>query len=228
MIPGVVASNNAWASSEVANPAIRAARFSFNASGSSHVATVPPGTLDGDWLVYFLVRTGTGAMPTPPSGWTKQTAEYAMPANARAALYYRKWISTDPTTFSFSTTARAQGLMYAINGATIAASTLVEGSASASGTSTLPNPASITASWGTSAKTLAIAFYGADTASGSGAATAYPYADWQRTQTLGTISGDVATGGCVLENAAATVDPGAFTITASNHWTAATVLVKGL
>lgn len=229
MIPGILAQRRAAGGpAPVADPAIRAVRFNLNASGASHSAFVPTGTADGDLLVYFLVRTGTGAMPAPPSGWTKQTVEYSMPAGARAALYYRKWSTGDPTTYTFGTTARAQGLMYAIDGATVAASILVEGSASASGSSSAPDPASINPTWGGSAKTLAIAFYGADTASGSGAATAYPYANWQRTQTLGTTAGNVATGGCVLELATPPVDPSAFTIAASNNWTAATVLVKGL
>jgi hypothetical protein len=95
-------------------------------------------------------------------------------------------------------------------------------SAVASGSSTAPNPSSVTASWG-SADNLFIALYGVD----SGAPTAYPtnYSLAQTTTT--TTPTSAAYGGMAARQvAAASDDPGAFTNSTSDDWRAYTVVVR--
>jgi hypothetical protein len=97
---------------------------------------------------------------------------------------------------------------------------------SATGNSTSPNSTAITPSWG-SADTLFISLLGINTSSGSPTVSAYPtnYTGNNSNITEGSLSG-VGVAWATRELAAATDDPGAWTLTAANAWSAQTVAIR--
>jgi hypothetical protein len=94
------------------------------------------------------------------------------------------------------------------------------------GNSTSPNSTAITPSWG-SADTLFISLLGINTSSGSPTVSAYPtnYTGNNSNITEGSLSG-VGVAWATRELAAATDDPGAWTLTAANAWSAQTVAIR--
>ena len=188
------------------------------ADATTHTVTLATGAEVGDLLVVAVVFDGTPTV-TWPAGWTQLQANAA---TITRQIRYRWADGTEPATLTLTTSAseEMQARAFVIGDPHPTAAPEV---AVTSGTSTAPNPPSLTASWGAK-DTLWAALAFVDEAVTT---SAYPtnYADNQNSANSGGASG-VTLAVATRNLNAATEDPGAFTISASKLWAAWTVAFR--
>ena len=216
-------------------------------NASTWTLTYPTNVAAGDLLLAFIAHDGgtyTGAQPIPneipgtvrpafPSGWTvRAEGDTQLITNGTVivtlAMAYKISDGTETGNFSItinnSDTEQGGWRVFRITNWRGSSSGITQIFAGSSGTtSSTPNPPSLTPSWGAD-DTLWVAAMAADT---SRTISVYP-------TSYGTTSADVSGGnaGATLGVAfrslnAASEDPGTFTISASDDWSACTVAIQG-
>ena len=198
----------------------------FGTDTTDHYVGMPATVDAGDLLIVLFTNDG-GATVTTPSGWT-QLASTANGSAVRLSVYYKIAAGTEGgTTVNFVTSANeeeAAAQVYRITD--WHGTTPPEISTAATGTSNRPNPASLDPAGWDVADTLWIAVAGQDRGDQSGT-TAYPA---YYTDGISTLSSDT-TDSCRTHSArrvlaAASENPGAFTIPVSEEWVAFTIAVR--
>jgi len=183
--------------------------------GTSCATTLPTGLSAGDMMVLYVARLNAGTT-NAVTGWTKIVTDTT---NAGChECWWRRWQSGDtaPTVTGPSTLWVYR--MLRISGAS--ATTNPAGSTVATGTSTTPNPPSLTSGFG-AVDTLWIA--GCSHNSAFADPSGFP-ANYTNGLTIHGSSGPMFSEANRQLNAA-TEDPGTFTIGSSLAWTATTVAV---
>jgi hypothetical protein len=189
------------------------------ATASAHALSLPADVAAGDLLVAMFPYDGGGGA-TWPAGWTEILDRAS---NSQGlAVAYRIANGADGTSVTVTTAAeQAVGWVYRITGWH---GTTPPQVTSAVGLSTTPDPPSLTPTWG-SADTLWLAAYSINGGPSSSGPSAYPFPDNQR---RGRTGGGGSAGGASATRAlaTATVDPGPFTDTTNQSWTAATIAIR--
>lgn len=191
-------------------------------NSTTHNVVMPAVVDAGDLLVVLTANDGSATVTTP-SGWT-QLFTTANSTSLRLGAYYKFAAGTeDGTSVNFATSASEilTAQVYRITGALA-----VESGTAATGTSTAPNPPSLTPSWG-ARDTLWLSALGAD--NGSIVVSAYP-----TNYTNGRLDKDTYSSSTTYASAASarrylnaiSEDPGTFTLTGSNAWLANTIAVR--
>jgi hypothetical protein len=184
---------------------------------NNHDGLIPAGTAAGDLLV-ALTATYTGDAGTFPVGWANIISQ-ASGGSHRLEAWYKMagvgeaaWVWTTPTTErSVTYTLRITGWH----------GVLPPEGAAVGGNSTTPDPPNLAPSWGL-ADTLWIAAF----AEGAQAPSVYPYAANNNQQYSGGVGGAGALlAWCSAEIAAASENPGTFTIAVGTNWAAGTIAI---
>jgi len=199
----------------------------FGTDTTDHYVNMPATVNGGNLLIVFFTNDGSATVTTPV-GWT-QLASTANGAAVRLSVYYKIAAGTEGgTTVNFVTSAAEQAAAQVYRITNWHGTTPPEISTAATGTSTRPNPASLNPAGWDVADTLWLAVAGQDRGDQSGT-TAYPvyYTDGISTQS----SDPATTGDCRIHSAcrglaAASENPGAFTIPVSEEWVAFTIAVR--
>ena len=207
-------------------------------NSSSWTLTYPTNLVSGDLILAFVATDGntSSSAPTPPAfpaGWTDTSnSESAVTLIAGAKISN----GSETGTFSLSLGASEQGgwRIFRISGwygsganlgdsgAEIDQDGIAKRSTNDIGGSSTPDPPSCNpANWDVE-DTLWFAVMAADT---SRTISAYPYASNNSADVSGGAGG-ATLGICTTESAAASVDPGTFTISASDDWVTYTVAVR--
>jgi hypothetical protein len=187
---------------------------------TSHAVALPPpssapGTIIGELIVVIAGFDGNPTV-TWPAGWTQFFGGNNGGA-VRLAAAYRVADGTEQERISVTTSAglRSSHVAYRISGAAAAPTA----SASATGSSTAPNPASFTPAGGAKSYLwLAAEAHGGNEVP----VTVYP-SGYVRGVSAANNGGNVAATSRGIK--AATEDPGAFTLSSSNAWVAATFAI---
>jgi len=184
-----------------------------------------PATIDaGDLLIVFFTNDG-GAIVTTPSGWT-QLASAAHGWVVRLSVYYRIATGTEGgTTVNFVTSATEEAAAQVYRITNWHGTTPPEISTAATGTDRTPDPSSLDPAGWDVADTLWIAVAGQDR--GDQGTPTYPAS---YTNGISTLSSS-GIGRCRIHSArrvlaAASEDPGTFTISVSEEWVAFTIAVR--
>jgi len=193
--------------------------------------TYPTNLASGDLILALLSNDGANSANTWPGGWINLNL-----GTGANDLNWAKKLSdgTETGNFSVTLTGSEQGAWRVFritgwegtigtdfgnagtDGAVLAASTIT-GSPSAA-----PNPPSLDpANWGVE-DTLWIAACSVDT---SRTISVWPLADLQTSDVSGGAGG-ATLGVCMTNSAVASLDPGTFTISASDDWAAITIAVR--
>ncbi|HLF76000.1 MAG TPA: hypothetical protein VJB57_00780 [Dehalococcoidia bacterium] len=191
-----------------------------------------PATVDaGDLLIMFVAHDADAAVAFDAvSGWTNLFDADA-DGTGRVGCWAKVAVGNEDgtnVTVSFSGTGNreAEAFVFRIQAGTYGSGVIGDVEVTtAEGTSGTPDPPPLTASWG-SADNLWIVFYCADN---DRALTAYP-ANFTSNQVFAQISGvtgDQTIAAATRELVSTEVNPGAFTIAASEQWRAATLGVRG-
>jgi hypothetical protein len=197
----------------------------FGTDATDHYVNMPATVGAGDLLIVLFTNDGNATLAAP-GGWT-QLASNANGAEVRLSVYYRITTGTEgDTTVDFVTSAAEQAAAQVYRVSCWQGTTPPEISAAASGTSTAPDPASLDPAGWDVARTLWLIVAGQDRGDQPGT-TDYPVYYEEGVSTLS--SND--TGSCRIHSAprvlaAASEDPGAFTIPASEEWVAFTIAVR--
>jgi hypothetical protein len=200
-------------------------------NSTSWTLTYPTNLASGDLILAFMATDGV-PNPTFPAGWL--VSAKTAPGSA-AKLIFAKKLSGGTETGNFTVTldASEQGSwrVFRITGweGTIGTSFVndsfsgaVLANATASGTSANPDPASLDpVNWATE-DTVWFAACAVDT---SRTISVYPLAD-RNTADVSGGAGGATLGVCSKNDAVSSLDPGTFTISASDDWAAATVAVR--
>ena len=179
----------------------------------------------GDLIIIFHFTDGGALSATVPSPWVEiKDAAMAGSPNGRVFVAYLIASGGETSvTVTKEVTERFSAIAIKILAANWHGTTPPEISTGATGTSTTPDPDSLTVSWG-SADNLWVAIMGMDDLNGTNTVDVYPYAGNNQKST------GVATAGvgaiCSTESAVATLDPGTFTINPSDEWWAGTLAVR--
>jgi len=188
----------------------------LNSNGTTSTIVVPTGTTSGDLMILFFTKDGTGAITTP-TNWT-QLAHNASGGQAHG-IYYRQLTAT---LNNFSVSHASEQTTWIIvripSGAIPVINTV------ATGSSTTPNPTSLTSGFDTGTETLYLASAGWDY---NRSCSGFPSnMSLYRYSSVGTSTGGCGTAIAGAESSAASFDPSSFTIGATDTWAAYTVAVK--
>ena len=201
-------------------PAVRSRTFYIGGLSTSHAMNLPATVSAGDLLI-INVSSRYGTTVTMPGGWTLLTSGTSGTGGTDRVLsiYYKTAAGTEggtTITVTLSISGAATSTAYAISGwqGTPEAATAI-------GSSTTPDPPSLSASWGGASSLFLAAF----SAYGS-AASAIPtgYSDG-----IGGSSGNPsynATGGAEKSGSSASENPSAFTKPETGPWVAATIAIQ--
>jgi hypothetical protein len=188
----------------------------------SWTLTYPSGVVIGDLLLCFVGSDGgAGYNYTLAAEWTRIL--HANNAAAILVVWYRIADGSESGTFTMSITGPAgeQGAWRVVRISNWDGRRAPEITSAATGTSTNPDPPSLTPSWGL-ADTLWFAIEAAD--DGRTDATAWPLPDGNFNDSSGGATG-AHLGTCRDELMQASLDPGTFTIDRNEEWLAATLAV---
>jgi hypothetical protein len=145
----------------MAFPAIAtSASTSDNDSSSPWTENLPASIALGDLLVMAAWQAASTTALTWPAGWVQISATNAASGTGRFEVRYRLADGTEGATISISGgggTTRLSSVCFRITG--WHGTTVPEGGTPATGTSTTPDPPTVTASWG-SADNLFLAIFG--------------------------------------------------------------------
>jgi len=197
----------------------------FGTDTTNHNVNMPATVNAGGLLIVLFTNDGSATVTTP-AGWTALASNSANGA-VRLSVYYKIAAGTEGgTTVNFVTSASEEAAAQVYRITNWHGTTPPEISTAVTGTSTAPNPASLNPAGWDVADTLWLAVAGQDRGDQSGT-TAYPAS---YTDGISILSSD-GTGSCRTHSArrvlaAASEDPGAFTIPVSEEWVAFTIAVR--
>jgi len=197
----------------------------FGTDTTNHNVNMPATVNAGGLLIVLFTNDGSATVTTP-AGWTALASNSANGA-VRLSVYYKIAAGTEGgTTVNFVTSASEEAAAQVYRITNWHGTTPPEISTAATGTSTRPNPASLDPAGWDVADTVWLAVAGQDRGD-QGEPTAYPASYTDGTSTLsseGTASCRTLSARRVL--AAASENPGAFTIPVSEEWVAFTIAVR--
>lgn len=191
------------------------------ANSTQHLVTMPATVDAGDLLVAILSFDGTPTVTTP-TDWN--LVELANSSQPTVGVYYKVAVGDEDGTnvdFVSDVAEKSAHHVYHITGYDAAP---VVGT-STTGTSELPDPPSLSPSWG-AADTLWIAISGLRGAAGSWAVDLYPtdYTNGVANNAGG--AGQAGLGTARRERNASSEDPGSFDWNVSTNWRAQTLAVR--
>lgn len=193
----------------------------FGTAATSHLVAMPAVVLLGDLLVAEFVNSGDATVTTP-TGWT-QLHTTANGVTARLGSYYRIAGALDGgATFDFVTSTSVRAVAHVYRVSSWHGTTPPEVGTAATGSSTTPDPPTLTPSWG-AADTLWLAVAGS---AGAVTVTTYPtsYTDGFDDNTTGANS--VMVGSARRQLNATSDDPGTYTVSVTGAWVAQTVAIR--
>jgi hypothetical protein len=215
----------------MAFPTIQATNeSSTNTAGTSHTINLPTGITAGDLLIVCLDKGSTAATVNALAGWTELLDE-----NAGNGLYiaYRLADGTEGSTIGLTTSAstRSAEITFRISGAQDPATQAPQIGTTATGTSTTPDPPSVTPTGGAK-DYLWIALFGqAGEEADDDAWANTPPTNYTPSPPLQKSCGTVGTnlGGLIAAASrqlnASSENPGTFAVDVSNAWRAQTIAI---
>lgn len=189
---------------------------SLNTNGTSSSIIVPANITSGDLLVLFITKDGTGTFTTP-ANWTL-LGQSAYGGQCHAIFYRQLTGSISNFTIAHASEQTTWVIVRIPSGSVPVINTV------ATGSSTTPNPTSLTSGFAANTETLYLASAGWDynrTASG------FPSnMSLYRYSSVGTTTGGCGTAIAGAESTAASFDPSNFTMGASDTWCAYTIAIS--
>ena len=198
---------------------------SFGTDATAHLVAMPATVDANDLLIVGFANDGSATVTTP-GGWTLIQSD-ANSTAARLSSYYKIAVGNeDGTTVDFVTSAteKAAAQVYRITAASWHGTTPPETAAAATGGGAGPDPPSTNPAGWNVEDTLWIAMYGADD---DDDASTYPtnYTNGTYTQSDNS-NASASMGSARRELAAASDDPGIFTIAAGEEWITITLAIR--
>jgi len=203
------------------------AETAVSTAGTSHAITLPASIASTDLVLIVMDIGSTSATLNSLTDWTEVLDESA--ANGLKILTYTgTGVPTTPT-FTSSGSTRSASIAYRISGVDKTITPQI--GTTATGTSTTPNPPSVTPTAGTSKPYLFIAFFGSageeadDDTWVTAAPTNYTGLLQKSCGTVGTNLGGLIGAASRTNTSGSAEDPATFTMAVSAAWRAQTIIV---
>jgi hypothetical protein len=196
----------------------------FGSDATNHTVTMPATVNAGDLLIVLFTNDGSATVTTP-AGWTA-LASTASGDQVRLSVYYKIAAGTEGgTTVNFVTSATEEAAAQVYRITDWHGTTPPEISTAATNTTAAPDPSSLNPAGWDVANTLWLAVAGQDQGGGT---LSYPasYTGGITTRSSTTGSKRCQTMSARRVLAAASANPGAFTIGTSDEWVAFTIAVR--
>lgn len=202
---------------------VAATNTSFAAAGGSTMTVdLPSGVVNGSLCLIFVTGGSGTDKDYSISGWTQLGENTVAASAATTAIFYRFCDGSEGATVSCTWTGGTQaGSAISVRLSGHHTSAPPEVSAAASASTTTPNPASLTATWG-AANNLWLVYVGCRSTVDDFVSYPTNYASDQIAWDMGSTRTRFAS----RTTAAATEDPGAFAWTAAKNSTAWTVAIR--
>jgi hypothetical protein len=199
------------------------ATYQSSADATSHTLNLPSGIVAGERLLLVIGKSSTLAQNcTTPAGWTQLINENQ--AQGALHVYTRIADGSEGATLSLTTSAATAVCCMAFRMKNAASATGPAIGTTATGSSTAPNPPSLTPSWG-SARNLWIAFGGIRSTAAT--VSAWPTGYTNNQTSLASTGGTTNRLFLATKYATGTVDdPATFTLSASVSWRSNTLAVR--
>lgn len=200
-------------------------------NSSSWTLTYPTNIAAGDLILAFIGRDGGGGGASWPAGWVSQIFLGSGANTLESAKKSATGSETGNFTVTLSGSEQGGWRVFRITGwggtlgtlgGNAAGSGDVVNSAGASGSSLNPDPDSLDPNNWATEDTLWMACVSLDT---SRTISVYPLPDLQTADVSGGSTG-ATLGICMTNSAVSSLDPGTFTISASDDWAASTLAVR--
>lgn len=202
----------------MAFPAVEATSAGHTASGTSHAITLASGLVNGELCIACIMGDTNVTAWAWPAGWTELFDTLGSSGTLSCSYRFADGTEGGSVTATSTGTATATYNTYRISGQH--ASSAPEVGTSATGSSTTPDPPSVTASWGAE-DNLWLPVLGTPNNNTSGSAP---------TSYTNLLQGDSSSGqNCWSARRslnAATEDPGTFTMSGGGGWITNTVVVR--
>ena len=194
-------------------------------ASATPVINLPTDIISGNTL-FAAVRVAAAGDIGWPSGWTEMVDVATDASDDQFAIAWRKADGTEGTTITLSSAnQKFAGIVWNIFGATDPTTQAPELSTIATGTSTTPDPTTVTPTGG--AKDYLWLWLGSwegeQTSPPASNPTNYIGVSGADSGTAGAVTTNVRVAGAFRRSNAASEDPGSWTISASDDWTAYTV-----
>lgn len=199
-----------------------------NTPGTSHVVALPAATIAGEMLLAFLEWNSDCTVTGPGGGWTKLRGDASSPGQSEVWAKIATGADGSSATWTTSTSQAGAFHVRRITGnkGGLVAGVDYDIAVNTAATTANPNPPSVSAGWG-AANNLFVC--SAHYRGGNQVMSAYPadytLGDYQVTTNGGGGGAGVAT--AVRQLAAASDDPGIFTLAASEFARCYTVVIAG-
>jgi hypothetical protein len=205
------------------------AENSVNTAGTSHAVTLPASIAASDLVLIIMDIGSTSATLNALTDWTEDLDE-AVANGLKILRYTGAGVPSNPT-FTSSANTRSASLAYRISGADKSVAPQI--GTTATGTSTAPDPPSVTPTGGIAKDYLSIAFYGAageeaddDTWSDTSPTNWTPSPPRQKScGTAGSNLGGLIAAAERQSNTGSAIDPGVFAKDVSAAWRAQQILI---
>lgn len=189
---------------------------------TNHTVNLPTGIASGHLLLIFMGMDGNTSI-TWPAGWSILATDTNAGGDGTLSVAYRIADGSEGSSISVTTAASEAGSYICWRVTGWHGTTPPEAGTPATGTSTTPDPPSVTASWGSADNLfIAVTVWGSSSTNISGYPTNYSVSQMTDGASNSNI-GAIALAG--RELAAASDDPGTFSII-STAWVANTIVVR--
>lgn len=201
----------------------------FATDANNHLVAMPATVNAGDLLLMMYAGDDSiaAATLTTPTDWSALSGPTDSPSSAQFVVYGKDAVGDeDGTTVDVvcSTTQKGVAHVWRISGWGGTLADDVDVGTAATGTSTTPNPPSVTAGWGSDTNLFISCFGGNNDNTVSAFPTSYTGNNNSNNSTGGTGGATVAS--CSRALTAASDDPSTFTWSESTGWVAQTIVVK--
>lgn len=194
---------------------------------TSTTVTLPSSVAANDLLVIIGNTSASGVVPSTPAGWTALTFG-TISGSGEAVIFYKQAAGGETSVVVSHSSARFAWLAYRISGWDTTKAPEV--GTPATGSSTTPDPPSVTPSWALTRKNLYLATCGVNngnTGSTSAIPSGYTNGINQRTQKNDSTDCRISAAQKAMTVTATSEDPGTFTTT-TGAWRAQTIAIAGL
>lgn len=189
-----------------------------------------PGSISAGDLLVMLIRTPGAVSITTPSGWTALVNNNTSDASDdTTSIYYKKATGSEGATQSvaFSGSTKVAAVVWRITGAEDPATQAPEVSTTATGTSTVPDPTTVTPTGGSKDYLFLWlgGWEGEQTSPPSSDMTNYVNETGASTGTGGAVTTNCGVGGASRQLTASSENPPVWAISVSDNWSAWAVAI---
>ena len=204
---------------------VDAGRIATNGTTATTTPTINlPGSIAAGDLLFACVRNAAGGTVAWPAGWTERYEDTSDASNDTTGIGHRTADGSEGATIglTFGTSGKFAAIVWRLTGVNTGGTWALADGGAGIGASTTPDPPGVSPPWGAldSLFLWVGAWEGEQTSPPTGQPTNYSNPIGADSGTAGTVDTNCRVAGASRQVATATEDPGSWTISVTDQWTA--------